>query len=65
MTSGRTGCRPGPTGSSLAPPGTSPGSGAAAFFPEVAVTFTVDGDGQHYHVPLLLSPFGYTTYRGS
>jgi 5-hydroxyisourate hydrolase len=37
----------------------------AAFFPEVAVTFTVDGEAQHYHVPLLLSPFGYTTYRGS
>ena len=37
----------------------------AAFFPEVAVTFTVDGEGQHYHVPLLLSPFGYATYRGS
>jgi 5-hydroxyisourate hydrolase len=36
-----------------------------AFFPEVAVTFTVAGEGQHYHVPLLLSPFGYTTYRGS
>jgi 5-hydroxyisourate hydrolase len=35
------------------------------FFPEVAVSFTVDGDGQHYHVPLLLSPFGYATYRGS
>jgi 5-hydroxyisourate hydrolase len=37
----------------------------AGFFPEVAVTFTVDGGGQHYHVPLLLSPFGYATYRGS
>ncbi len=37
----------------------------AGFFPEVAITFTVDGDGPHYHVPLLLSPFGYTTYRGS
>jgi 5-hydroxyisourate hydrolase len=37
----------------------------AAFFPEVAVTFTVDGQAPHYHVPLLLSPFGYTTYRGS
>jgi len=37
----------------------------AGFFPEVAVTFTVDGEGQHYHVPLLLSPFGYATYRGS
>jgi 5-hydroxyisourate hydrolase len=37
----------------------------AGFFPEVAISFTVDGDGQHYHVPLLLSPFGYATYRGS
>jgi 5-hydroxyisourate hydrolase len=37
----------------------------AGFFPEVAITFTVDGGGQHYHVPLLLSPFGYATYRGS
>ena len=40
----------------------------AAFFPEVAIMFTADsGDGvaPHYHVPLLLSPFGYTTYRGS
>jgi 5-hydroxyisourate hydrolase len=37
----------------------------AGFFPEVAVTFSVDGGGQHYHVPLLLSPFGYSTYRGS
>ena len=37
----------------------------AGFFPEVAVTFTVDGEGQHYHVPLLLSPFGFATYRGS
>jgi len=37
----------------------------AGFFPEVAVTFTVGGEGQHYHVPLLLSPFGFATYRGS
>jgi len=36
-----------------------------AFFPEVAVTFTADGEAPHYHVPLLLSPFGYATYRGS
>jgi 5-hydroxyisourate hydrolase len=35
------------------------------FFPEVAVTFTVLDGTQHYHVPLLLSPFGYSTYRGS
>jgi 5-hydroxyisourate hydrolase len=39
-------------------------AGAATFFPEVVVTFAVDGDA-HHHVPLLLSPFGYTTYRGS
>lgn len=34
------------------------------FFPEVVVTFKVQ-KGQNYHVPLLLSPFSYTTYRGS
>jgi 5-hydroxyisourate hydrolase len=37
----------------------------AAFFPEVTVTFTVADDREHYHVPLLVSPFGYSTYRGS
>ena len=37
----------------------------ATFFPEVTVTFTVADDGGHYHVPLLLSPFGYSTYRGT
>jgi 5-hydroxyisourate hydrolase len=35
------------------------------FYPEVAVTFTVSAEQDHYHVPLLLSPFGYSTYRGS
>jgi 5-hydroxyisourate hydrolase len=35
----------------------------AAFYPEVTITFTVS-DG-HFHVPLLLSPFAYSTYRGS
>ncbi|KAL7942462.1 hypothetical protein V8C42DRAFT_157996 [Trichoderma barbatum] len=34
------------------------------FFPEATVVFRVD-EGQHYHVPLLLSPYSYTTYRGS
>lgn len=34
------------------------------FFPEVAVTFAVRA-GEHYHVPLLLNPFGYSVYRGS
>jgi 5-hydroxyisourate hydrolase len=38
---------------------------AGAFFPEVAVTFAIADGGEHYHVPLLLSPFGYSTYRGS
>jgi 5-hydroxyisourate hydrolase len=33
------------------------------FYPEVSITFTVEEG--HYHVPLLLSPFAYTTYRGS
>ena len=36
----------------------------AAFFPEVTVVFEA-GPGEHYHVPLLLAPFGYSTYRGS
>ena len=36
----------------------------SAFYPHVIVTFTVAGDA-HYHVPLLLSPFGYSTYRGT
>ncbi|UXX96069.1 hydroxyisourate hydrolase [Streptomyces sp. AD2-2] len=40
-------------------------SGATGvFFPEVAITFAVK-PGEHYHVPLLLNPFGYSVYRGS
>lgn len=35
------------------------------FYPYVDVAFEIAGDGQHYHVPLLLNPFGYSTYRGS
>lgn len=35
------------------------------FFPEVTIEFRVDDPAQHYHVPLLLSPYGYSTYRGS
>ncbi|HJS95572.1 MAG TPA: hydroxyisourate hydrolase [Solirubrobacteraceae bacterium] len=35
------------------------------FYPEVTVTFVVEAGEEHYHVPLLLSPFGYSTYRGS
>jgi 5-hydroxyisourate hydrolase len=39
--------------------------GVAAFFPSVSITFEVRDEGKHHHVPLLLSPFGYSTYRGS
>ena len=35
------------------------------FYPEVVLTFVVDDEQRHYHVPLLLSPFAYSTYRGS
>jgi 5-hydroxyisourate hydrolase len=62
----------------LAPAGLSPGvhrlvfdteayftaAGRTGFYPEVTVTFTVT-DERHYHVPLLLSPFAFSTYRGS
>src|SRR5260221_441031 len=34
-------------------------------YPEVAITFRVRDASRHYHIPLLLSPYGYTTYRGS
>ncbi|CCH30310.1 hydroxyisourate hydrolase [Actinosynnema sp. NPDC047251] len=37
----------------------------APFFPEVVLTFRVTDPGEHHHVPLLLSPFAYSTYRGS
>ena len=40
-------------------------AGTTGFYPEVAIAFTVADAGQHYHVPLLLNPFGYSTYRGS
>jgi len=43
--------------------------GMETFYPFVTVTFSVeiaaDGTSRHYHVPLLLSPFAYSTYRGS
>jgi 5-hydroxyisourate hydrolase len=39
--------------------------GIATFYPEVTVVFEVTDPAQHYHVPLLLSPFAYSTYRGS
>ena len=62
----------------LAPDGLEPGTcrlvfdtaayftatGTSGFYPEVSITFTVSDD-RHYHVPLLLSPFAFSTYRGS
>ncbi len=39
--------------------------GTASFYPEVTITFEMTGRDEHYHVPLLLSPFAYSTYRGS
>jgi len=35
------------------------------FYPYIEIAFAVAAGGQHYHVPLLLNPFGYSTYRGS
>ena len=41
------------------------GAGRPAFYPEVIISFTLDDPAAHYHVPLLLSPYAYSTYRGS
>ena len=40
-------------------------SGQSAFYPEVSVVFNLDEARSHLHIPLLLSQFGYTTYKGS
>lgn len=40
-------------------------AGQTGFYPEVSVVFALDDPDRHHHVPLLLSPFGYSTYRGS
>lgn len=39
--------------------------GLHTFYPEVSVLFDIKDPAQHYHVPLLISPFGFSTYRGS
>ncbi len=39
--------------------------GVEGFYPEASIVFVVRDPAQHFHVPLLLSPFGYSTYRGS
>jgi 5-hydroxyisourate hydrolase len=41
------------------------GRGQETFYPEVSICFSTRPDQGHYHVPLLLSPFAYSTYRGS
>jgi 5-hydroxyisourate hydrolase len=48
--------------------GTGPYFAAAStetFYPEVSVVFVITDPGEHHHVPLLISPYGYSTYRGS
>ena len=35
------------------------------FFPEITLTFTVSDNAGHYHVPVVISPYGYSTYRGN
>lgn len=44
---------------------TGPYLGPDAFFPEIAISFRILDPGAHHHVPVLLSPFAYSTYRGS
>jgi len=39
--------------------------GVQSFYPQVLIVFEISDSKSHYHVPLLLSPFGYSTYRGS
>lgn len=41
------------------------GRGQTCFYPSVSITFDVSSPDEHYHVPLLISSFGYSTYRGS
>lgn len=41
------------------------GQGRDTFYPQVVLTFAVTEPAEHHHVPLLLSPFAYSTYRGS
>jgi 5-hydroxyisourate hydrolase len=40
-------------------------TGQAGFYPEVVIAFTIVDPDEHYHVPLLLAPYAYSTYRGS
>mmetsp|Transcript_29436 Transcript_29436/g.69202 ORF Transcript_29436/g.69202 Transcript_29436/m.69202 type:complete len:148 (+) Transcript_29436:28-471(+) len=40
-------------------------TGRKCFYPEASITFEVENPAEHFHVPLLLNPFGFSTYRGS
>lgn len=40
-------------------------TGRKCFYPWVEITFTVENPDEHYHIPLLISPYSFTTYRGS
>ncbi|TDL28062.1 Hydroxyisourate hydrolase [Rickenella mellea] len=40
-------------------------SGRPCFYPWVEITFEIEDPSQHYHIPLLISPYSFTTYRGS
>ena len=40
-------------------------NGTKSFYPYVKIVFTIEDPSSHHHVPLLLNPFGYSTYRGS
>jgi 5-hydroxyisourate hydrolase len=42
-----------------------PDAAAAPFFPEITLTFRVTDKAGHYHVPVVVSPYGYSTYRGN
>ena len=41
------------------------GTGQEGFYPRVSIEFTIEDAREHYHVPLLISPYGFSTYRGS
>ena len=42
-----------------------PDANATPFFPEITLTFRVTDVAGHYHVPVVVSPYGYSTYRGN
>lgn len=42
-----------------------PDNSSAPFFPEISVTFRIQDGAAHYHVPVVVSPYGYSTYRGN